>query len=318
MPESMTVHAEREGRVMVVRLDNPPHNFMTGEMVGELDALVRLVEEDATVGAVVITGAPDDVFITHFDVAEILRGSGVATRALVGPASGGLRAVGALRWLPGSDEALSRTPAAGIVGLLAIHDLFNRMNRTDKVFVAAINGLALGGGFELALACDIRIMADGGLPIGLPETTIGLIPGAGGTQRLTHLLGAGRALELMLEGRPVLAEEALALGLVSRVVKPDALMDEAFATAARLARRSPSAVKQLKRAVYQGARRPFPDGLQIERAAFVNASSSPEAQRAMVAYLDEIERVGDAGPHETLRTLEAFRDGTAVDTTGEG
>jgi len=317
-PEPRTVFVERAGRVMVVALDNPPRNFMNGAMVSELDELVRLLEGDPTVGAVVITGAPADVFITHFDVSEIERGSGVATRALSGPVAGGLRAVGALRRLPGVDEALGRSPAAGLAGLHAIHDLFNRMNRLDKVFVAAINGLALGGGCELALACDVRIMADAGLPIGLPESTLGLIPGAGGTQRLARTLGPGRALELMLEGRPLLPDEALEVGIVHRVVEPGALMDEAMATAERLALRSPVVVKELKRAVYDGASRPLADGLHVERTGFVAAASSPEGQRAMKAYVEEVEDMGDVGPDEALAELERWRLGIAVDMTGEG
>jgi enoyl-CoA hydratase/carnithine racemase len=161
-------------------------------------------------------------------------------------------------------------------------------------------------------------MADAGLPIGLPESTLGLIPGAGGTQRLARTLGPGRALELMLEGRPLLPDEALEVGIVHRVVEPGALMDEAMATAERLALRSPVVVKELKRAVYDGASRPLADGLHVERTGFVAAASSPEGQRAMKAYVEEVEDMGDVGPDEALAELERWRLGIAVDMTGEG
>lgn len=320
-PTSNTVHAEREGRVMTARLDNPPRNFMTGGMVAELDELVRLVEEDATIGAVVITGAPEDVFITHFDVREILRGSSVASGVSPRAAAGGLMAVGALRRIPGAHSALTRSPAAGVAGLQAIHELFDRMARIDVVFIAAVNGLALGGGCELALACDVRIMADRGLPIGLPEATLGLIPGAGGTQRVARMLGPSRALELMLEGRPLLPEAARDAGLVHHVVAPEDLMDEALATAHRLARRSPTAVGELKRAVYDAASRPMAEGLAAERAGFLSAAASPTGQRAMTAYvadLVELEERGTGDPTELLAILEEWREGTVVDQTDEG
>jgi enoyl-CoA hydratase/carnithine racemase len=303
---------------MLARLDNPPRNFMTAAMVRELDELVRLVEHDATIGALVLIGAPDDVFITHFDVREILSGADMGGGFSSRQAGGGLRAVGALRRLPGVEGVLGRTPAAGLVDLHAIHDLFDRMNRVDTVFVAAINGLALGGGCELALACDVRLMANGEMPIGLPESTLGLIPGAGGTQRLARMLGPGRALELMLEGRPLLPYEAVAVGLVHRVVEPDELLGEALATAERLARRSPTVVGELKRAVYEGASRPLGEGLHIERAGFMATASSPAAQRAMSVYVDELEAGGEATPEQALATLERWREGGGVDMTEEG
>src|SRR4051812_37798924 len=144
---AQTVKTEQRGRVLTVRLDNPPRNFMNGRMVGELAALVRRLEDDRSVGAVVITGAPEGVFITHYDVREIAGAAG-ALSATFSPrqAAGGLRAVGAARKVPGLRNAVPRTPAAGVSALLEIHDVFSRMNKLDKVVIAAINGLATGGG----------------------------------------------------------------------------------------------------------------------------------------------------------------------------
>jgi len=309
-----TVQIERSGRVLVARLDNPPRNFMTTAMVGELEALVHDLEHDRSVGAVVLTGAPPDVFITHFDVEEIRRGTQrVGATVSSTQAGGGLRAVGAAQRIPGARGLLERSPVGGMSALLQIHELFLRMNRLDKVFVAAINGLALGGGCELALACDIRIMARGDHRIGLPEVTLGIIPGAGGTQRLVRALGQTRALEMMLEGRVLTPDEAVEAGLVHRTAEPDRLLDEAMETAARLARRSPVAVKALKEAVYEGASKPLPQGLHVERAGFMAAASTPAARRALGAYAEEVARAADGAPWQDGDLMARWQDGTAVD-----
>ena len=309
-----SVHIERSGRVLVARLDNPPRNFMNTRMVHELEALCRDLEGDRSVGAVVLTGAPPDIFITHFDVEEIRRGT-ERVGATVSPtqAGGGLHAVGAARRIPGARGLLERSPVGGMAALLQIHEVFLRMNRLDKVFVAAINGLALGGGCELALACDIRIMARGDHRIGLPEVTLGIIPGAGGTQRLVRALGPTRALEMMLEGRLLNPEEAAAQGLVHRTAEPAQLLEEAVETAARLARRSPASVRAFKEAVYEGASKPLPEGLHTERAGFMAAASTPAARRAMAAYVEEVARLGDGAPFQHGDLMERWQDGRAVD-----
>jgi enoyl-CoA hydratase len=310
-----TVQVERKGRVCVVRLDNPPRNFMTSGMVRELDVLMRSLEGDRSVGSVVITGTPEDIFITHFDVAEIRQGSeGFGLKVSPVQAAGSLRAVGAASRLPVARSLLERSPVGGVVALREIHDLFLRMNGLDKVVIAAINGLALGGGCELALACDVRIMAKGDYRIGLPEMTLGIIPGAGGTQRMTRMLGPGRALEMMLEGRALTADEACDVGLVHRATERAELLDEALATAERLARRSPEAVAALKRAVYEGGSRPLREGLHIERAGFLAAASTPAAKRALSTYAEEVARSGEPA-WQVEETMERWQRGDVVDMT---
>jgi enoyl-CoA hydratase len=309
------VRPERDGRVMTVRLDNPPRNLMTGRMVTELIELVRSLEGDDSIGAVVLTGAAEGIFITHFDVAEIVAGSQATGGRPVTARQAGvaLRAVGAAERLPGSGRALASGPAAGLAALREINELFVRMNRLDKVFVAAVNGVALGGGCELALACDVRLMADGGGRIGLPEATLGLMPGGGGTQRLTRMLGSGRALEMMLESRLLSPREAQELGLVQHVVAPERLLDEATAVAARLARRSPATIEGIKRAVYEGATRSYAEGLHMEQAAFMATASSGAGIRAMELYVREDQPLEHADGAELDRRFERWHDGTAVD-----
>ena len=314
-----TVHADQSGRVLTVRLDNPPRNFMNMRMVGELEQLVHDLEGDRSIGAVVITGAVEGVFITHFDVNEIRRSSErVAASVSSAQAGGTLRAVGAVQRIPGARSIVGRSPVAGLSALLQIHELFLRMNRLDKVFIAAINGLAMGGGCELALACDIRIMAKGDYVIGLPEITLGIIPGAGGTQRLARVLGPAKALEMMLEGRVLSPGEALATGLVQRVAEPERLLAGATATAERLARRSPKAVAALKRAVYEGSARPLEEGLHIERAGFLSVSSTAAAKRAMRSYSEQVEELGEIAPWQTREVMSEWQDGTAADMVDGG
>jgi enoyl-CoA hydratase/carnithine racemase len=309
------IRTEREGRVLTVWLDNPPHNFMTMEMVGELDNLVTSLEGDRNVGAVIVTGAHDEAFITHFDVSEILAGSeGFSTAFSSTAANVSERALGALSRVPGVTGGLERTPAAGVVAVRRFHELHLRMNRMDKVFIAAINGNAVGGGCELALACDIRLMAKGNFRIGQPEMVLGFPPGGGGTQRLSRILGPAAALESMLEATTYDPDDAAAFGIVHRVLPAESLMDEAHATAARMARRAPASIAALKRAVYEGASRSLPDGLHTERAGFIAAASQPAARRAMKAYVDYVEEYGDP-PLADDDILEPWRQGIAVDLT---
>jgi enoyl-CoA hydratase len=311
------LETERIGRVLVVRVDNPPHNFMTGEMVVELDRLVRSLRRDRSVGSVVITGKPEGLYVTHYDVAEILAGiesAGVAAPPWVAGAM--LRVAGAVRRVPGLRGLAERTPLRGLFELFRIHDLFLRMNRMDKVFIAAINGPAGGGGCELSLACDLRYMADAEISIGLPEMTIGFNPGAGGTQRMARAIGTGRALEAMLEGRTFSPREALDAGLIHRVVPPAELEREAIETAARLARRAPQSVRALKRAVYDGASSRLPVGLGVERKWFMFSSATAGSKRAMAAYAEQVEKGGGA-PWSDPELHRGWREGTAADLTEE-
>jgi enoyl-CoA hydratase len=305
------LETERRGRVLVVRIDHPPHNFMTAEMVRELERVVRSLRGDRSVGAVVITGKPDDLYVTHYDVGEILRSvqrAGIAAPPwLIGIV---LRVVGAMRRVPVLRDLAERTPVAAVFELYRIHDLFLEMNRSDKVFIAAINGPATGGGCELSLACDVRLMAETDIAIGLPEMTVNFNPGAGGTQRLPRLVGVGRALQMMLEGRTLSPREALDHGLVGAVVPPDQVKEAAVHMGERLARRSPEAIRSLKRAVYEGGSLPLAQGLGVERKWFMVASATDSSQEKMAAMAAEVEAEGES-PWATAEALQPWQDGTA-------
>jgi len=304
------VRTEQRGRVVVGTLDNPPHGLMDAGIVDDLEVLVGRAERDDTVGAVVLTGAHPDRFVAHYEMRELLEGARGSPS--VGPraAAASMRAVGVLRRVPSVEDALTRSPAAGMVALERFHEIFLRMNRCGAAFVAALNGSAMGGGCELALACDVRVMADGDHGIGQPEILFAFPPGGGGTQRLTRLLGTGRALRIVLDGGPLTPTEAAELGLVDEVVGGDEVVERAVALAERLGSRSKVAIGACKRAVYEGGSLPLPAGLRLERAEFLAALGSQEADQAMEAYIAEFERTGKLPGYDRAameRALEAGR-----------
>ena len=275
--ETLSLH--QDGRVLTAYYSSPPLSFVTIALVRDLDRLTAAVDRDDSVGAVVLTGAKNGRFMTHADPRELgdmtklphpQLGTGVLEPAL--------RFMNLVLGFPGLARAIERhggSLGAGLVWVYRWKRTTLRMNRTSTIYLAAINGPATGGGQELALACDLRYAADAEyIRMGQIEALAGLIPGGGGTQRLPGMLGTARALEHMLEGRPVTAREALELGLVQRLVAPDRLLAETQATAARLARRSPVAMRALKRCVYFATNRPISRGLDYELAGFLSAVST--------------------------------------------
>jgi enoyl-CoA hydratase len=193
--------------------------------------------------------------------------------------------------------------------------LYLRMNGMDKVFIAAINGTAAAGGCELALACDIRIMADGDFTIGLTEPVLGFNPGGGGAQRLARAVGSARAVELLLEARHYSPREAVEVGLVHRVVERERLLEEAQATAERLARRSPRAVWASKLVAYRGLSSRWPGGFQLDRTGFLWGAVAPSTKRAMRAMLEQIESMPEEvpSPWHDRDELAAWQAGTVAD-----
>ncbi|MGF0319617.1 enoyl-CoA hydratase/isomerase family protein [Nocardia fluminea] len=313
------LRTERLGSVQTIWLNNPPYNFLTDEVMGELLDLLRTIDGDDAIRAVVLTSAVEGVFVSHYSVSEILDGVQSAPIVLNPRTAGAaLRMSGLADHVPGGQAGLARAGAGGVANLRRYHEVCRLMRESSTVFVAALNGRALGGGCELSLSCDLRLMAEGPFEIGQPEILVGIIPGGGGTQMLTRVLGAGRALELCLEGAPIDPRRALEIGLVHRLVDPDELLNEAQRTAARLAKRSPTAVHGIKTAIYQGGSTSLEKGLHIERAQFLTAASTPSAKQAMATYLADVEATIDAGGDISdfvADSLPAWVEGTKVDFT---
>jgi enoyl-CoA hydratase/carnithine racemase len=303
------VRIEQRGRVLVATLDNPPHGLMDTGIVAGLAALVERADADDGVGAVVLTGAHPERFIAHYDVGELLvsarSGPSVGRRT----AKASLRIVGALRRVRGLERALQRTPAAGVVALERFHEILLTMNRSGAVFVAALNGSAMGGGCELALACDVRVMAEGDFGMGQPEILFGFPPGGGGTQRLARMLGSAKALRLILDGGPVAPAEALRIGLVDELVPATDLLEHSVAVGERLGARTKAGAAACKRAVYEGGSLPLPLGLREEQSEFMATLGSSEAEEAMSAYQDALERTAELPGYDAETLERALRSG---------
>jgi enoyl-CoA hydratase len=248
----------REGPTVVCTINNPPQNFLNARIVEELTTLADEVAEDESVRALVLTGGVDGIFITHYDVTELARLAGaMQDNAGIGAGS----------------------------ELHAMHRLLLRLQHLRVPVIAAINGTAMGGGCELALACDFRLIVRGPGRIGLPEVRVGILPGAGGTQRMTRLLGAAKAMELMLLGNVLDADEAQRVGLVHRAVDAAELLPQALSLAAEIAARPAESVAQIKQCILQGSEMALEDALRFEQEAFWKTMRTEDAARLMRHYL---------------------------------
>ena len=244
---------EKDG-VVVARYANPPMNYFCAEGTSELGDLVS-AWRSPDVRAVVLTGGVPEKFITHYSVEELLA-------------------------LAEDRKALDTVGTALNHGY---HELLRGLRDLPKVVIAAMSGDTMGGGFELSLSCDVRIAAAGDHRYGLPEVTLGILPGGCGTQRLSRLIGVGRAIDFILRGRVCRPDEALRLGLVHEIA-PDA-EKRAVELARGFAELSPVAVAEIKRAVYQGAEMHLEGGLEIEGDAFLRTMQSEQGVEAMREYV---------------------------------
>ena len=246
-----------EGRVATCVHTNAPHHTLTQEGVAELHAFLDDVERDDSLRAVVFQGGGQDVFIAHYEVAELAE----TAEADAGGASSSPRQ------------------------LHALNRLCLRLEALPIPTIAALNGTAGGGGWEFALASDIRLACARPYRLGLPETNVGIIPGAGGTQRTTRLLGEARALDLILHGRQVAPSEALSLGLVHRLYAAEAFPEEVAKFTAKLASRSPIALAEAKKAIRAAWDRTREEGLYLEQECCDRAIHTEDAAGAMRAWL---------------------------------
>lgn len=252
-------------------------NYMTAPMSQELLELVGRAENDADTRAIILTGGIDGKFITHYSVDEL--------------------------------AAMAADPAACAqifpVASAGFHRMLDRIMLMPKAVIAAINGDCMGGGYELALACDFRLAADGPYQIGLPEAVLGILPGGGGTQRLPRLIGRGRALEVLLFGNVYNPRDAEKMGMVNRVLAPHDLMPFAIDWARTLASRPPRAIAAIKRAVYVGSDHDLESGLYVERMEMTQLMCSLDAQTLMTAY-------NKAVAHDPMTARTEFLKGIGV------
>ena len=248
----MAVTAEVKDRVGWITLDRPPANSYDAGFLEELDQAIGQVAE-AEVAVAVVRSASERFFSAGADVKAFLE----------------------------------RSADDNMVMCRRAHQVLDRFAAEAPVFVAAIAGHALGGGYEIALACDIRVAAEGRYRVGLPEVTLGLLPGTGGTQRLPRLIGRGRALELMTTGRTVTPDEAERLGMVDRLVPADEFERAVADLAAGLAAGAPLAVAAITRVVNDGLDRSLPDALDRELEEIAPLFASEDAREGMTAFTEK-------------------------------
>jgi enoyl-CoA hydratase len=239
--------------VAVVCLDRREKlNALTREMLRALGETFRRIEGERDIRAVILTGAGREAFCAGTDIKEL--------------------------------AAMNVEEAKG--ASRRGQEVCERIERSGVPVICAVNGVAAGGGCELALACHIRL-ASARARFSLPETKLGLIPGYGGTQRLALAAGSGRALELMLTGAEISAEEALRVGLVNRVVAPDELLPEAETLARRIASLAPLAIRACLKAVTQGLRLPLAEGLELEAELFSQLFATEDMREGTRSFLEK-------------------------------
>ena len=240
---------EEKGHIAILTINRPPANSWNLAAVLDLEQILNQLESDKNVRVVILTGAGTKCFSAGFDVSD------AANSAQTSPKG---------------------------------QELWRRIDRFKKPFIAAINGHALGGGCELALSCHFRIMTDNPKAlIGLTELNLGIIPGWGGTQRLARTVGRAKALEMILFSKRLTGPEALAIGLVNQIAPPDRLMEDALAMATILAERPPLAVGAVLNAMAAGMYEGLDRGLEAELEGSGIVGKSADAQEGFMAFFEK-------------------------------
>jgi enoyl-CoA hydratase len=244
---------ERDGAIAIVTINRPKVlNALNIETLGELRRTMTSLGDDSGIRCIILTGSGERSFVAGADI----------------------------------NELTAPSPIEGRQHARLGQSVLDTIETLGKPVIAAINGYALGGGCELAMACTIRLAADTAR-LGQPEINLGMIPGYGGTQRLARIAGTGRALELLLTGDPISAAEAHVLGLVNRVVPAAELMAEARRLAAAIAAKAPLAVRFMLEAVHRGINLPLAEALSLEAALFGLVASTDDMREGARAFLDK-------------------------------
>lgn len=248
--------SKREKGVSWIFIDNPPVNAINNILMDELDEAVEQLAKDSDVRVIVISSKHPKIFLAGADLKAMVAGAGDYV---------------------GEENGIAR-------GSARMQQCFHRLSTIEKPVIAAINGYALGGGCELALSCDFRIMGKG--RIGLTEVSLGIIPGAGGTQRLPRLVGRAKAIEMIFTAKQIEADEAERIGLITKAVAPEKLIEETTRFAESLAEGAVKAMGLAKRAI-NAADLPIEKGLEVEAQAFSETFLTDEPAIGLAAFFNK-------------------------------
>jgi len=256
-----------EGQIVTCYLSNPPTHTLTAEGVIEIHKFLDIMEAKKDLRVLAFTGDGNEVFIKHYEVGELAETA---------------------------EKNLNKTQVnSDPKELHGFHRMLLRLRDLDAIVIAGINGNTAGGGCEFSLGCDLRIMSDGDYKIGLPETSVGILPGGGGTQRLARLIGASRALDLILHARLLTPHEAESFGIINKIIPHKNFHEGLNHYCQDLANRAPIALSQVKKIIHKGLDMTLEEGLLLEQKAFDITMNSEDAAQAMRALLTAGENIED-------------------------
>ena len=261
---------EDQGQIIICYLSNPPTHTLTAQGLLEIHDFLDSLVSNKELRILAFTGAGEDVFIRHYEVGEL---ADTAEKNI------------------GRQEETKKPDNNPIKELHGFHKMLLKIRDLDAIVVAGINGNTAGGGCEFSLGCDLRVMSSGDYFIGLPETSVGILPGGGGTQRLARLIGSSRALDLILHGQLISNVKALEFGIINEILPKESFLKSLKEYCQILANRAPIALREVKRAIHRGMDLPLEEALLLEQEAFNKTMNSKDAAKAMRTMLNSKEEI---------------------------
>ena len=261
---------EDQGQIIICYLSNPPTHTLTAQGLLEIHDFLDSLVSNKELRILAFTGAGEDVFIRHYEVGEL---ADTAEKNI------------------GRQEETKKPDNNPIKELHGFHKMLLKIRDLDAIVVAGINGNTAGGGCEFSLGCDLRVMSSGDYFIGLPETSVGILPGGGGTQRLARLIGSSRALDLILHGQLISNVKALEFGIINEILPKEFFLNSLKEYCQILANRAPIALREVKRAIHRGMDLPLEEALLLEQEAFNKTMNSKDAANAMRTMLNSKEEI---------------------------
>ena len=261
---------EDNGEIIICYLSNPPTHTLTAQGLMEIHGFLDSLSNNKKLRVLAFTGTGEDVFIRHYEVGEL---ADSAEKNI------------------SKEKETTKTENNSKKELHGFHKMLLKIRDLDAIVVAGINGNTAGGGCEFSLGCDLRVMSSGDYFIGLPETSVGILPGGGGTQRLARLIGSSRALDLILHGKLISNVKALEFGIINEILPKESFLKSLKEYCRILANRAPIALREVKRAIHRGMDLPLEEALLLEQEAFNKTMNSKDAANAMRTMLNSKEEI---------------------------